>query len=388
MRRDLGLIVSGQAVSTFGTCLSQLVLLLHFKDVSPVAMSGLLVASILPTSLGAPLAGLLVDRLPNRRLMQAGQLLQAAMMFTVSLVLNHTVAVLLCVFVIGCANAVAEPAAAALIPRLDGDIARGYSWMTTARSTAALIGTGLGGVLVAAIGTHAAIVVDAGTYLAQASLLLFLAVERDPRLEPVEHQRRQAMAGIRHLWSDRVLAVNIGGFAVIALAVVVINVADVFFITDVLHGGVALVGWIYAAWMIGSVAGGRFGRRLRDRRALTLALGASGVVTGSMILLPAVFPVVAVTVVAFVFGGMANALMGVARLALVRLRTPDHLRGRAFAAADSAARTASALGTLMGGLLITGLGPRSAMIIAGSAGMVAGVGMLAATRERETARVS
>ena len=74
----------------------------------------------------------------------------------------------------------------------------------------------------------------------------------------------------------------------------------------------------------------------------------------------------------WVFAGVANGVTNVARQALTRLRTPEHLRGRVFAAADSAMRTSSVLGTL----------------VAGVAAAIAGLGMLFATRERQPAQVA
>jgi MFS family permease len=89
----------------------------------------------------------------------------------------------------------------------------------------------------------------------------------------------------------------------------------------------------------------------------------------------------------FLAAGVANAVTNVARQALVRTRTPEHLRGRVFAAADSALRTAMVVGTLLGGVVVLNLGPRLSMTIAGSATIVAGLAMVLTTREREPARV-
>ncbi len=379
MRRDLGLIVSGVGVSAFGTCLSQLVLLLHFKTVGPVVVAAFLVAASLPVSLGAPLAGLLVDRLPNRRLMQAAQLLQAAMMITVAVALDNTVLVITAMFVHGCGTAVADPAASALVPHATEDATRGYSWLATARSVGLVVGTGAGGVIAATIGVHAAILVDAATFVAQALSLLLLTVERRGG---THDKRGGALEGFKYLWRDRVLAAGVGGNAVIALCVVLINVADLFYIIDVLHGGIALVGWVYAVWMAGAVIGARIaGRAVR----LVRVLGLGGVLMGSMIALAAAVPVTAVVFVAFLLGGVGLSVTNVARQALVRQRSPEELLGRVFAASDSAQRTAYVVATLAGGLLVGGIGSQLTMIIAGTGALLAGG--LVIIQARETARV-
>jgi MFS family permease len=387
VRRDLGLIAAGLAVSAFGTSVSRLVLMVQFKDAGAVVLSAVLVAAVLPASLGAPVAGLIVDRLPNRRLMQGAQLLQAGMMLLTALLLDNLVIVLIATLILGCGTAVSEPAAAALIPRAATDAAKGYSWAATARSSGYVLGTALGGVLILAIGARQALVLDAATYFGQAILLLFLKVERDPRVEGKARSRGGAMAGIRHLWRDRVMAISVGGLALAATCVVLINIADVFFITDVLHGGVVLISWVYAAWMVGAVLGAKAGARVGSQRAMVLTLGWGGVVLGISVLLPAVFAFTVVLMVCFLVGGVTNGMQNVARQSLVRLRTPEHLHGRAFAAVDSAMRTSMVVGTLTAGFVVTGLGPRWSMVVAGGIATVMGLVTVLAAREREPARV-
>jgi MFS family permease len=387
MRRDLGLIAAGLAVSAFGTSISRLVLMVHFKDAGAIVLSGVLVAAVLPASLGAPIAGLVVDRVPNRRLMQGAQLVQATMMLLTAFLLDNVVLVLIVTLVLGCGTAIAEPAAAALVPKATTDAAKGYSWAATARSSGYVLGTALGGALILAIGAKQALMLDAMTYFAQAILLLFLTVERDPRVEGQARRKGEAMAGIRHLWHDRVMAVGIGGLALAATCIVLINIADVFFITDVLHGGVVLIGWVYGAWMVGAVIGAKAGSRIAGQRAMVLTLGWGCVVLGISIMLPAVFAFTAVLMMCFFVGGITNGMQNVARPSLVRLRTPEHLHGRAFAAVDSAMRTSVVIGTLTAGFVVTGLGPRWSMIIAGVVATMIGLVTVFATREREPARV-
>nr|WP_042183273.1 MFS transporter [Kibdelosporangium sp. MJ126-NF4] len=392
MRRDLALIVSGVGVSAFGTCLSRLVLMVQLKDHGAFALAALMIAALLPSALGAPIAGLLVDRLPNRMLMQLAQFLQAVATLAMAFLIDDIAAVLITTLLVGCGAAVADPAAATLAPRTagPGDIAKGFAWLASSRWTGYVLGTAAGGVLITAVGGRNAILIDAGTFLVQALLLLFLRTDRDPRAEGGargKEKKGAAMAGIRHLARDKVITVSLGGLAVVALCVALINVADVFLITDVLRGGVVLIGWVYAAWMVGSILGSRVAGRLVDQRAMVRTLGWAGAALGLAVLIPAVFAHTTVIVVAFLCGGFANGMQNVARQALVRLRTPEHMHGRAFAATDSVMRTANALGTMIAGFVVTGIGPRWSMGLAGAAATLISIGTLLVAREREPARV-
>ncbi|MCE7007816.1 MFS transporter [Kibdelosporangium philippinense] len=392
MRRDLGLIVTGVGISMFGASLTRLVLLVQLKDDGALAVSAAMIAWILPAALGAPIAGLLVDRLPNRRLMQAAQLLQALSSLGMAFALDSVIAILVLTLLVGCGSAISDPTAATLAPRAagEGDVAKGFAWLASARSAGLVLGTGTGGLLLELVGARQAILLNTAAFLIQALLLLLLRVDRDPRVEhgSVRREKGAAMAGIRHLKGDRIIVISIGGLAVVATCVTLINVADVFLILDVLHGGPVLVGWIYATWMVGQVLGARTAGRFVTQRAMIRTLSWAGVTLGLAIFMPAVFAYTAVMLIAFLFGGFANGMQMVARQALVRMRTPEHLHGRAFAANDSVIRLAGVLGTLIGGFAVTGVGPQWAMGTAGVAAALVGVATLLATREREPARVA
>ena len=56
-KRDLLLVCGGTTVSAFGTAVTLVILLLHAQKISPLAVAGVLVASMVPVALGAPLAG-------------------------------------------------------------------------------------------------------------------------------------------------------------------------------------------------------------------------------------------------------------------------------------------------------------------------------------------
>ncbi|RSM85486.1 MFS transporter [Kibdelosporangium aridum] len=392
MRRDLGLIVTGVGISMFGASLIRLVLMVQLKDEGALVLAAAMIAWILPIAVGAPFAGLLVDTVPNRRLMQVAQVLQALSTLAIAFALDSVIVLLILVLLVGCGAAVSDPSAATLAPRAvgAGDVAKGFAWIATARSTGLVLGTGIGGVLIEIVGGRQAILVGAATYIVQALLLLLLRVDRDPRAEngTTRREKGAAMAGIRHLKGDRVIVVSIGGLAIVATCVTLINVADVFLILDVLHGGPVLVGWVYAAWMVGQVLGARTAGRFVHQRSMVRTLSWAGVTLGLAIFMPAAFAYTAVILVAFLFGGFANGMQMVARQALVRMRTPESLHGRAFAANDSVIRIAGVLGTLIGGFAVAGVGPQWAMGTAGVVAVLVGFGTLLMTREHKPARVA
>jgi MFS family permease len=77
-RRDLVVVCLGSLVSQFGDALTLIALLLTLRTAGSAATAGLWIAASVPVFLSAPLVGMLVDRLPNRRLMMAAEVMQAA----------------------------------------------------------------------------------------------------------------------------------------------------------------------------------------------------------------------------------------------------------------------------------------------------------------------
>ena len=112
--------------------------------ISPLLVAAILVAELLPLVVGAPLAGVLVDRLPNRRLLIAALLLQGGAIASIAPLMGTPVLVVALVLVSGCGLAVAVPATSALVPHIAGEeeSTRGYAMVGTARSVGNIAGVG------------------------------------------------------------------------------------------------------------------------------------------------------------------------------------------------------------------------------------------------------
>ncbi|CRK58694.1 transporter, putative [Alloactinosynnema sp. L-07] len=381
-RRDLLLVASGSAVSMFGTAVTLIVLLLHAKTFGSFAVVSVLIAEFVPVTLGAPLAGLLVDRLPNRRLMIIGQVVQAGAVIGVVAVLHTLPLVLVMLVFLGCGTAVVNPAAAAMVPVICGerDSTRGYAVVATGRTLGMLAGSAAGGLLVATLGTRDALYIDAATYLVQAAMLGFVRTERDPRGARRRRRQGDALAGWRHVAADPVLRVASVSLAVAMAGVMAADVANVFYVTDVLRGGAATLGVLHAAWMAGVFVGVRVAGRSRTERALLTGLGLSCCAMGIAMLVPALLPFTAPVALGYLLGGAANGLQNVCNQGLLRSRTPEHLRGRVFATAGAILIGSNVLGTVLGGAVVAVFGARPSFAIAGVAALVAGLAALRALR--------
>ncbi|GGM79892.1 hypothetical protein GCM10011609_14600 [Lentzea pudingi] len=357
-----------------------LVLLFWATPISPLLVAAILVAELLPFVLGAPVAGLLVDLLPNRRLLIVALLCQGVAIAVIAPLMGQPVFVVALVFVSGCGRAIAQPCISALVPHIAGEehSTRAYALLATVRSAGNIAGVTGGALLAGFFGHPAAMLIDGCTFLVYALVLAFVKAERRPS---GEHEARpSALAGVRHVRRDGVLFAAVVGVACFVGATVVINVADPAFVRFVLHGDEFLLGAMQACWMVGIIVGNRLAARLTSASQFAHALAITGVTTGIAVLIPATFPFVATAVIGWFIGGVSNGVDNVAIHAIARLRTPEEMRGRAFAAIGSMITGANLLGTAAAGGLLLFLGPRAVFALGGTGALLAGVTCLVFVR--------
>ncbi|GLZ35496.1 MFS transporter [Lentzea sp. NBRC 105346] len=381
-KRDLSLVVSGAVVTEFGNAITMIVLLLWATPISPLLVAGVLIAELLPIALGAPVAGWLVDRFPNRRLIILTLLAQGAATAVIAAVVGNPVLVLALVFVSGCGRAITAPAMSALIPHVAGEenSTRAYAWMGTGRSLGLLTGATGGALLAGQVGYGPAMLIDGGTFVIYALILTLVRAERRGDHE----QRPSALAGIRHVRTDKVLLAGISGLAMFIGCIVVINVADPAYVRYVLNGDEFTLGALQSCWMVGVIAGNRIAARLRTEHQVTSWLGWAGVGIGVAVCIPAAVPHVAASAIGWLLGGTCNGIDNVTEKALVRMRTPDEMRGRVFAAVSSVTNAANLLGTAAGGLLMLVMGPRWVFAIGGAGAIVTGIACLIMVRKAKS----
>lgn len=377
---------AGAAVSEFGNSLSLLVLVFWATPISSLLVAAILIAELLPLVVGAPLAGVLVDRLPNRRLLIVALLFQGVAIAAIAPLMGQPAFVVALVLLSGCGRAVAQPCISALVPHIAGEeeATRGYAWLSTGRSLGSMAGVTGGALLAGFFGHPAALLIDGGTFLVYAALLAFVRSERRP--SGTHEARPSALAGIRHVRRDAVLFTAIVGLAFCVGTVVVINVADPAFVRYVLHGDELVLGAMQACWMTGILIGNRLAARLKTISGVAHAIAVAAITTGIGVLIPATFPFVVAAGTGWVIGGISNGVHNVALNAIVRLRTPEEMRGRAFAAVGSMVVGANLLGTAAGGALLLVVEPRTLFALGGIGALLSGVACLVFVRralERE-----
>jgi MFS family permease len=268
-------LVSGATVNLLGNGIAPVALAFAVLDLGGGATElGLVVGLYALADVGAVLfGGVLGDRLPRTVMLQGSSLAAAVVQGLVawSLVGGWSSIPLLAGLgaVNGALSALAGPSSSALTQQTvpAGELQRAISWRRIAQNVALIVGTGLAGVLVVAVGSGWALAVDAATFALAAALFSRIRVEAAPAPEQRDGLWREVGEGfrevMRHTWLwllilQALLYHLFYGGAQSVLGPIVVG--------DEL--GRAAWGWALSAMMVGFVVGGLVTLRWRPRRAL------------------------------------------------------------------------------------------------------------------------
>lgn len=261
--------------------------------------------------------------------------------------------------------------------------------LNVAFSTTFVLGPVLGGVLVAAAGAPAALLIDVGSFLIGGALLTNLVSERDEDTPPASVLARLSGAW-RHINRPsplrRVLIVEVAALIFIQTG----GPIEVTFVKSTLHAGDRGLGVLLAAWGAGSVIGSLVFARL-VKRSLSVLMSAGTLAIALAYLGLALAPSLALACVAGLIGGVGNGMQWPSLISAVQRLTPPALQGQLMGAAESMSALCLAVGLPLGGLLVAASSTRTAFLIVGAGAGLATLGftrlgMGAAEAEADAAR--
>lgn len=392
-RRDILLIAYLRGASLLGDTVALVALFLRLAPVGHAwAIAALATAGTLPLVLLAPLAGHVVDHVPAKRMLSALGLVEA--LLCVGIGRWHGIAVTLVLLsLLSCAVAFSLPGYSALIPSIAGEenIARAQGTIQSVQGVAGVAGPALGGLLVGWSGQSWPLYLDAISFVLGAIGTTLLHHDRRPSprstIETIDSPR--LMTGVVMLWRDPILRPITVSISIFIFALGMINVGEVFFVTQTLHSTATYYGLIGASFGLGSVGGAMYAGRMRQETvALVAALLGSIVVIGIMIAGVGLVEHVGYIYPPMVVAGFAAGIANVCSSTLLALRTPEHLRGRVFAAFGAIFNAGEIGSYAAGGLILMVIAPRTVFQVAGIAATMTAlaIGPFAFTASRRAHR--
>jgi MFS family permease len=156
--------------------------------------------------------------------------------------------------------------------------------------------------------------------------------------------------------------------------------AEVFFLKEDLVVSDAVYGLVFGAWTVGMVVGALVVARRVPLTALALGVLVATLVQGAGLGLPTAWLVVAFGAAMWFIGGVGHGTKNTLARTLIQERVPYRLHGRAFAAYNGMRNGAELVALGCGGLLVTAIGGRTTLALAGGMSVVVALAGLALYR--------
>ncbi|TMM05347.1 MAG: MFS transporter [Actinobacteria bacterium] len=370
--RRLQLAWIGSSVGTWGYVIALMVYAYRQGGPAGVGLVGLI--RWFPAAVAAPFGGMIGDRFPRLRVMVVSDLVRAgALAAAAGAIVLDTPAVsvyLLAVLVMLVSQAF-QPAESALLPTLaesPEELAAANVANSTIEAAGYFVGPALGGVLLAVSNVETVFVMTAVAFLWSAAML---ALIRLPEPEPGGEAARgswqhEALAGFRTIWRDSRLRLIIALFAAQTLVyggfVVLTAVASI----RLLGLGSPGIGYLNAALGVGGLIGGIVAVALVGIRRLAFTFGLALVLWGGPILVIGLWAKAAPAFVLIGLAGLGLTLVDVAGFTLLQRAVPEEVLARVFGVLHSAFYVTGGIGSILAPALISWLGIRGALIVAGA----------------------
>jgi len=293
----------GQILSQLGDRLGQMALIGFVYLRAPgsaVEIAKILSFTIIPVFLIGPLAGVYVDRWDRRRTMFICDFLRAVLIAAIPLFLFNTrylSVIYILIFLIFSIGRFFIPAKLSIIPDL---VKKEYLLMANSLVNitgmiAAVLGFGIGGVLVEWLGAKGGFYLDALSFLVSGGLIFFIAIKATAKVRIGEFGQfgkeivgvigksvfQEIKEGIIYFIKQKEIRFTASIMFLLWSALGAVYVVFIVFVQNTLHSATKdlglLIMFLGSGLFLGSVIYGRFGHRLSHYKIIFLSLILSGI---------------------------------------------------------------------------------------------------------------
>jgi len=343
-----------------------------------IAVSGYLICRLIPPLLMRPYAGVLADRFDRKRLLIISDVLRALAVLGLLLTTQGPEFLpLIYVFTIlqFLISSIFEPARNAIMPSVlyRDELVIGNTLSSVTWSAMLAIGAIVGGIVAELFGIETALVIDAGTFLLSAGIVMTLTVPETPRSEIGEEERvvldkskRTFMDGIRYLMKNPAIAATIfvkaGQSFTSVDTILIIYGTSVFVIGE---QGTTSMAILWSAFGIGAIIGPMITNRISDGSVRILR---RLIIVGfAMIAIGWLFwglaPSLELLAIAVVIRAMGSSINWTYSSIIIQKVVPDEYLGRMFSLDFAGFELVMGISVLVTGLLVDAVAIENISII-------------------------
>ncbi len=336
--RDYRLFWSGMLVSNIGTWMQRVAqdwLVLVTLGGGPAALGITTGLQFLPFLLVAPFGGMLADRLPKRQLLMFTNGFLGTIGVTLGVLVITDLAqvwhVYVLAFLLGVGTALDNPARntfAAELVEAD-DLANAVGLNSASFNAARLIGPGVAGLLIAAVGTGPVFLLNAVTFGAPIVMLLIIGKDTIDEPRAVPRRERRVIDGLRYVRSRPDLVMVMAIMFFVGTFGMNFQMTMALMATGVFDKGPSEYGLLGSIMAIGSLTGSLLAaRRAAPRRRVIVAVA---VVFALLEILAGLSPAYWVFALSLIPLGMAALTVITTANAYMQTSIDPQMRGRVMA---------------------------------------------------------
>ncbi len=369
--RNFRLYFIGQTISSIGSWAQSLAvtwLVLEITNRSDRLGIAIALQFLPMLVLGAP-AGVLADRLDNRRLLLATSAASGVLALTFGVVVTTGHATIWWIyaltFSLGLVLAVERPTMQAILFQLVGRdlLPNAVAANGTINSVSRLIGPALAGVLIATVGVNVGFFINAASYLVVIAALLALRSNELVARPLIGRTKGKLREGFRYVRSHPDVARPLIVMSVVGT--IALNFPTTFpsMVRFGFHRGAGAVGLAMSVSAIGSIIGGVYiaGIKPDPRRTLAITLTGFGAACLALAAMPGFWAFVAMSIIL----GFASASFQSVNTIVVQQSTEASMQGRVMALHQMALFGSTPIGALLMGWVIEISSPRLPFALGG-----------------------
>jgi MFS family permease len=334
-----------------------------------------------PQLLLLPWTGYAADRFDRRKLLIVTQAASGVLALALGLLvvtgrvqLWHVYGL---AFLSGCVNAFDAPARQTFVSDLvgDDDLSNAVALNSTSMTVALMVGPAVAGVLIAAVGSGWAFLINAASFGAVLASLGFLRLgELHPNAR-AGHARGNLVEGLRYVRSRPDLKAILWMLFLIGTFGLNFPIFISTMSVKIFHGGAGQYGLLNSVLAAGTFAGALLAAGREKPRFVLLLVGAA--IFGVGFVLAAVAPNVWLFGAALVVIGVSTLTLTNSTSSLMQLATEPHMRGRVMALRLAIGVGATPIGAPIVGWIADAFGPRWALGVGAASGVMAATVALA-----------